>query len=244
MLFGIVCSPISLWLLTSNELSNESRPSRNRYFKMNATVTESSVLTSNKGSSKEIEIDTDLEVSDEKLVHVAVLSSSKSLHHLNRATAAYYSYGKNLGNAFQIYTFPTGVGKKRKNPTKDRVPVRYMKHLENSTEPKTHFIHLLDHFCQDASLLNYQFILILRDDTYIQVKNLHKFVRSLGHGSQPSYIGLRSKNGHCKVGTGILLRKFAFKQICHDLHQCTNTGTHGLSVSEDEILGTCFRKNT
>lgn len=208
---------------------------------------------------------------DLQLVGISVLSSSKQLH--GRATAAYHTYGRNLCSKedFRVYTYPTGItNKKRKNNKETPFSIKYMKSPQqqesttvnnnsrsSSTTPNNiksaHFIHLLEHLCQTKVYINYHFLLLIHDNTYVNIKNLHKLVQSFLMMSiqPPLYTGgiLQSPTdsstlrNQCSTKNGLLLHQNAFKKLCPNIHQCSNYrqwASYG-SSDEDEIVNKCLQ---
>ncbi len=207
---GIVLSPISLWIYVLNNSSYYHHDQLNE----RQSIPSLSLL---KNELQVVMTDDKITNSNLEIVGVSVLSGSKTLH--TRAAAVYHSYGKSLNDHFKIYTFPTGnFSSGRANKLSY---IKYMKHYENDINPRKSFVHLLQNICDNSLYDKYHYLLILQDDTYVQVTNLRNFINSLLFSTLiPLYIGMPSRNGHCTIKTGILLHYKAFQKICPNLNHC------------------------
>ena len=175
-------------------------------------------------------------------VRMAVLSTTKTLH--TRGAAAYKSYGKSLRDNFQVYTFVDGAHDDSKRKTPEEFRVNYIEETRPSRLPNTDFIYLLAHVCNQVSTdhhMNTHFLMLLRDDTYVHLENLHSFIDSLLHmPTPPSYTGLRSQDRYCEIQNGILIHQAAIQKICNGLDFCLSRNRS--ESSEVGILGKCFHK--
>ena len=233
---GIVMSPVTLWLFVLNISPHEDDVLRNE---RQSIIPPSLPSLVNRLQIMNTIDNQDYMNKNLEIVSVNVLSGSKTLH--TRAPVVYHTYGKGFNDHFKIYTFPTGMNSSSEHRRKTSY-INYMRHRENTVDPKTNFIHLLQHICDMKLYNNYHFLLVLRDDTYVQVKNLHSFLNSLLLSSLiPLYIGLRSRNGHCTVSNGILLHHKAFQKICPNINYCMNNYQDLLLLPGEDIVDKCIR---
>lgn len=261
LLIGLVCGLV-LSPMTSLLLLVPRDPDKHHYDGSRRLVTRESPFTEVAGmppSYAAIEDDLSSRSDDLQLVGVSVLSSPRHLH--GRATAAYNTYGRNLlKDDFKVYTYPTGItNKKRKNNRqKKETPfsIKYMKSrpLQESVNStitinniKSHFIHLLEHVCQTKVYTNYHFLLLVHDDTYVNVKNLHRLVQSFLVTSvqPPLYTGSQHQSSHnlpqCSTKNGLLMHQTAFKKLCPKVHHCNiDTSSQQSSEGEDKTVNKCL----
>ena len=238
---GILLSPISLWLLLSDTVPDrpllfcaktglyaiQLKPFRNLSFPATLFPRNSSKrLTTYKLPNLS---------QDKTTLHIAILTSSNS-----RSLALYESWGKNAVADFDIRFY-----KFRTRPTSNRykkIPLNFnvMKWNEHNVNESHKVWRLLEHLCNDPrNIRNFKFVLLARDNVYIQTDKLKEFLSAL-NPSLPLFIGHPSTiNSHnCVINAGIVLSQESLQLICPNIDKCAEeTAPH---INEDEHFGSCI----